>query len=136
DDLFSRSHCFGLIRRNLLTREGLRFPDGIRTGQDLVFMSQLYSVAKVASVLDAVYELREHGGERVTTTRLPQADHLAAVREIMDSEWVVTLDTPVRDALMRRIVSTNLASGWRRRRRLGHEPSASSHREALGRALT
>jgi hypothetical protein len=134
-DLFSRSHSFGLIRRDLLVREGLRYPPAIRAGQDLVLMARLFTLARTAVAIDAVYELRDHDGDRVTTTRLPREDQLAAARHLLSSPWLAELSGPVLDALAMRVVSVNLAHGWRRKRAIGHEPSADDHREVRDLAL-
>ena len=125
--LFERSHSFALIRRRCLDELGLRFPEGIRTGQDLVLMARLYTDASTAIARDAVYVLKDHGGERVSTSSHGRSDQLAAVAHILSSDWIEGLPEDQRDALVRRILSVNLANGWRRKRGLGHRPSAADH---------
>lgn len=135
DALFTRSHSFALLRRDSLRRSGIRYPEGVRAGQDLVLMAQLYTSCSTAMAFDAVYRLREHAGSRVTTTPLPVADQLAAVEHVLAADWFRRLTPAHREALVHRIVAVNLASGWRRKRQLGHEPSAAAHRAARDVAL-
>lgn len=114
DDLFLRSHCFALIRRSTIATAGVRFPQNIRSGEDLVFMAQLYTASRTALAFDAVYELMDHEHERVTTLPGAPAIQLDAVSLILRSDWFGGLSDLERCALVRRFLSVNLARAWRR----------------------
>jgi hypothetical protein len=130
-DLFARSHSFGLIRRTALIKHGHRYPAGIRAGQDLVLMASLYTSLTTTMAFDAIYDLRDHPGDRVTTTRLGHGDQLAAVKHIVRSAWMAELPAALRERMAMRLASVNLAYGWRRKSALGHEPSPEGHRAML-----
>jgi hypothetical protein len=128
--LFARAHSFALIRRSLLERRGIEYPTGIRTGEDLVIMAQLYASGVTAMAFDAVYELVGHKGERITTSALPPGDQLAAVSHLVAAPWAARLASREREALAHRLLAVNLASGWRHRQSMGHAPSADDHAAA------
>lgn len=115
--LFLRSHVPALIRRSTMLSNGIRYPETIRTSEDLVVMSQLYVCARTAMAFDAVYVVIDAGDERASTATLPTCEQLAALRLILDSEWFDLLSSEHRQALVRRILAVNLAGSWRNRRR-------------------
>lgn len=127
--LFLRSHVPALLHRATLLEHGIRYPEGVRTGQDFVLMAQLYATGSTAIAFDAVYVMIEDGAERVSSTQLPVHEQLAAVRMVLTAPWTRELSPAERDALAHRVLSVNLAGGWRRKRRLGHRVSADDHRE-------
>lgn len=114
--LFLRSHVPALIRRSAMQSNGIRYPESIRTGEDLVVMAQLYARAGTAMAFDAVYVILDAGDERASTSPLPKEEQLAAVRLILGSDWFGALSSEHRRALVRRILAVNLAGGWRSRR--------------------
>lgn len=134
--LFMRSHVPALIRRATLLDSGIRYPAGIRTGQDFVMMAQLYATASTAIALDAVYIMADDGRQRVSRTPLPAEHQLAAVHAILTSPWAQALPTSQREALVHRILSINLAGGWRRKRQMGHPLPTESHAKMRALALS
>lgn len=124
-DLFMRSHVPALIRRRVLTSSGIRYPDGIRTSEDLVVMAHLYAIAPTSVALDAVYLVLDDAVERASTAPLPPNERFAAVRLLLEAPWVDRLDVRQRDLLVRRILSVNVAGAWRD----ASEPARSRSRE-------
>ncbi len=133
--LFLRSHSFALLRRRTLAQTQIRFPEGIRTGEDLMFMARLYAVCRTAMALDAVYLLSDHQLDRVSTTPLPASEKLAAVRALLCANWVLELPEDQRQALVRRILSVNLAGSFRRALQAGQSPDVDVYRELRDLAL-
>jgi len=127
--LFLRSHVPALLRRSALDDAGIRYPGGIRSGEDFVVMSRLFATARAALAFDAVYEVHDSGDARASVSPLPPGEQLAAVRLVLGSPWVSALPDDRTTALVRRILAVNLASGWRTKRGLGQEPAADEHRE-------
>lgn len=124
-DLFMRSHVPALLRHRVLESSGIRYPDGIRTGEDFVVMSHLYAIATTSLALDAVYIMLDDAAERASTAPLPPDERVAGMRLLLDSPWVDRLDVPQRDLLVRRILSVNLGAAWRS----AVEPLSSDARE-------
>lgn len=112
-DLFMRSHVPALLRRQVLDSSGVRYPDGIRTAEDLVVMAHLYAIATTSVALDAVYIVLDDAVGRTSTAPLRPDEQLAAMRLVLDSPWVDRLDVQERDLLVRRILSVNIAGAWR-----------------------
>jgi glycosyltransferase involved in cell wall biosynthesis len=122
DGLFLRGRSFALVRRAALERTGIRFPEGIRTGEDFVFMSRLSSELDVAMAFGAVYLLGAHEGERITTDTMTVDERLAPARHVLTSGWFRALPPALGTALAERILSVNLANEWRHRQRIAPGP--------------
>lgn len=124
-DLFMRSHVPALLRRGVLDSSGIRYPEGIRTGEDFVVMAHLYAVATTSLALDSVYIVLDDAVERASTAPLPPEERLAAMRLLLGSPWVDRLDVRQRDLLVRRSLSVNIGGAWRN----AVEPARSGARE-------
>lgn len=92
-------------------------------------MAELYAKGTTALAFDAVYVMEDDGGERVSQTPLPPDQQLAAVQAIATSPWARGLPLEQRVALAQRILSINLAGGWRRKQQMGHALSSETHGE-------
>ena len=136
DGLFFRGHSVALLRRSALERTGVRYPAGIRTGEDFAFLAQLSATLRVALAFDAVYVKGEHGGERITTVGLTAHERLAPARHVLTSEWVGTLQPEQRQALVERILITNLAGEWRNRAKISGPPMPTVFAEVRDLATT
>lgn len=119
--LFLRSHVPALLRRSMLVSTGIRYPAGIRTGEDFALMSELFARVPTGMAFDAVYDVLGTGADRASTAALPAEEQLAGVRHVLTSRWVDELPHLQRQALARRILAVNLAGGWRMKNRLRHE---------------
>ncbi|GAA1513371.1 hypothetical protein BJ978_001978 [Agromyces terreus] len=98
DRLAYRSAPLGLIARE---RFGdLRFTEGLATGEDLLYSTRLwFSGARIARVRRGAEYLIHDDAERVTFTRRPLADDLAAVTGLVGDPWVLALGRSERVAL-------------------------------------
>lgn len=108
NDLYRRSHAFGLFRRGALADIGARFPSGIRRGEDLVFTAQVWGSLPVGIAPRAVYHLRDGAVERATTASLTPREEVAFINPILNSEWFVDLMPAHRRLLVRRCLESNL----------------------------
>lgn len=127
-DLFLRSHVPALLRRSMLDRTGVRYPEGIRTGEDFTFMSELLASVPCTLALDAVYEGLDPAGDRASTP-LPPDEQFAATRKVLAAEWVDALSPAARELLVRRILSVNVGGTWRRSVSMGARPSRAGYVE-------
>lgn len=98
DRLAYRTAPLGLIARS---RFGdLRMTEGLASGEDLLFSTRLwFSGASIAKVKGSAEYLVHDDAERVTFTRRPLVDDLAAVVGLLDDAWVGALGEGARAAV-------------------------------------
>ncbi|MFW6719898.1 glycosyltransferase family 2 protein [Streptomyces sp. MAR4 CNY-716] len=109
-----------LVRRELIERHGLRFPEDVRTGEDQVFVTKVYLHAAKISVLasyDCVYYvLRDDGGNLTTTVRKsprPAAGNFGPLAAMFALVGENTPAGPRRDHLLTRLYGVNLQRALR-----------------------
>lgn len=85
DRLAYRSAPLGLLRRDVVTRLGLRFTEGMATGEDLAFSVPLwFSGARIDMVPSApAYVIGGDAADRVTEVVRPVPEELAAVDDLL-----------------------------------------------------
>ena len=98
DRLAYRTAPLGLVARE---RFGdLRFTPGLANGEDLAYSTRLwFSGARIARVRSGGEYLIHDDAVRVTFTRRPVAEELAAVMGLVADDWVSSLPKPAREAL-------------------------------------
>ena len=98
DRLAYRTAPLGLFSR---ARFGaLRFTPGLASGEDLEFSTRLwFSGAGIARVSGGAHYVVHNDAERVTFTKRPVADDLAAVRRLIADAWVRALPGRSREAI-------------------------------------
>lgn len=98
DRLFYRTAPLALIRRDVLRETGATLAEGLRTGDDIAMTARLWtSGARIDLMRDLpCYVIGADAGDRVTLAPMPAADQLAAVTDLLGSEWWSAL--PVREA--------------------------------------
>lgn len=98
DRLAYRTAPLGLIARERFG--GLRFTPGLASGEDLMFSTRLwFSGARITRVGRGAEYLVHDDAERVTFTRRPVAEDLAAVTHLVADDWVGALGERSRNAL-------------------------------------
>lgn len=144
DNVFNTLGPTKLIRRELVERLGLRFPEDQRIGEDHPFMAAVYLNARKISILaDMDYYLIRHreDGSNVTqlTTRTAASQLVMAVRLAQAIERY-TEPGERRDALLRRpfgwTMSRALGSRWTSLDRAEQARLAESFRTEIGHLLT
>ena len=98
DRLAYRTAPLGLVARERFG--AMRFTPGVATGEDLAYSTRLwFSGAPISRVRTGGEYLIHDDAERVTFTRRPLADELAAVTALAVDEWVGALPPNARSAL-------------------------------------
>jgi len=133
-DLFLRSHVPALLRRTMLERTGVRYPLGIRTGEDFAVMARLLAFEPAALALDAVYEVLDDAADRASSP-LPAHEQLAALRMVLSAGWMDALPEDARELLVRRILSVGVAGAWRRAEASAVDRSSEEHAAVRDAAL-
>jgi hypothetical protein len=121
DRLAYRSAPLGLIRTSRFG--GLRFTEGLATGEDIAYSTRLWftDAALALARREPGYLVHADAGERVTTTRRPVHEELAAVADLIRDVEVGALDPTVRQAIAVKLVRVNVfgavtnrsdPSGW------------------------
>jgi hypothetical protein len=110
DRLFYRSSPLGLMRRSVLNDLGLRFTEGVRSGEDLAVSSRLWATgARIDLASDAAcYVIGSDADTRVTTAPMSAAVALAAVNDLAGRDWLATSPGPVRRALAVKLIRVHL----------------------------
>ena len=86
-DTLHFSMCNKIVRRALITQNGLHFFPGIDCWEDLGMMARILAVTDKISVIDkAYYRYRRVAGESITTSRMERvlADHLLMADALSD----------------------------------------------------
>lgn len=105
DRLAYRTAPLGLIRTEAVQRLGLRFPAGLRTGEDQSFSAKLWfdGVVRYAGGAPA-YVVGADAETRVSMTSRPLRVEFAFVDELLADPWFSALPLPSRRALAIKIV--------------------------------
>ncbi|WP_051712450.1 glycosyltransferase family 2 protein [Spirillospora albida] len=105
-NLYGSITVLKLYRRSLLERHGIRFPEGVLSGEDQIFAVRAYFEAKGVSVLadyDCYYWVaREDGTSALQQGGAPAAAYFPKIKELMAFVAERTAPGPVRDRLLRR----------------------------------
>ncbi|MFC4057658.1 glycosyltransferase family 2 protein [Planomonospora corallina] len=132
-----------LFRRELVERCGLRFPEGVRTGEDQPFTALAYFNARAISVVadyDCYYLTYREGVRNVTRSGPRPLERLAQAAEMMELVERHTAPGADRDRLMRRHFRCEVfgafGPGWRDLDRRTRRRAAEAARPIVERWLT
>jgi glycosyltransferase involved in cell wall biosynthesis len=94
-----------MFRRAFLGEHGLRFAEGVRRGEDQLFVVQAYLLARVISVVadyDCYYLVCREDGQSATQQPIDAAELYPVVRRVLATIVSQLPDGPGRDRLLRR----------------------------------
>lgn len=108
DRLSYRSAPLGLVSREVF--EDLRFAEGLRSGEDLSYVSHVWFSGEriVFDRTGPAYLMHDDATSRVTTTPRPVAEELAPVLLIVGSDWFTRQDARSRSAMVAKFLRINL----------------------------
>ena len=117
DRLAYRTAPLGLIRREALSRLGLRLSQGLRTGEDLEFGLRLwFSGEKIAYPAHApAYLVGQDADERVTSAVLPLGSQFQDVTSLVSGTWFPALPAAQREAIAVKLLRGHVISAAVRR---------------------
>ncbi|HXF01694.1 MAG TPA: glycosyltransferase [Arthrobacter sp.] len=117
DRLAYRTAPLGLIRREAVSRLGLRLSQGLRTGEDLEFGLRLwFSGEKIAYPAHApAYLVGQDADERVTAAVLPLSSQFQDVTSLVSGSWFQTLPAAQREAIAVKLLRGHVISAALRR---------------------
>jgi Glycosyltransferase like family 2 len=89
DRLSYRSALLGLISRDALDRENLRFTEGLEVGEDVAFVTRLwFSRERIAfDRRGPAYVIEDDAGDRITYVTRSIAAELAFVHDVVGQAW-------------------------------------------------
>lgn len=90
DRLSYRSAPLGLLSRAAIERTGARLLPGAQVGEDVPFVTRLFTGARVALADRAPYLVGTDAADRTTYVPRPVRDQLAAVTALLDDPWLAT----------------------------------------------
>lgn len=95
DRLFYRTAPLALIRREVLASTGAVLAEGLRTGDDIEMTARLWtSDVRIDLMRDLpCYVIGADAEDRVTLAPMPPSEQLAAVTDLLGSEWWASLPT-------------------------------------------
>lgn len=105
DRVFNTLRPSKLIRREIIERLGLRFPEDQKVGEDQPFMAAAYLAARKISVLaDMDYYVIRHrtDGMNLTSTKMTAASHLTIALRLAAAIEEHTSPGELRDGLLKR----------------------------------
>lgn len=110
DRLAYRSAPLGILRRERFA--DLRFPPGLRTGEDLAFTLVTWFTGGAISLADAVpaYLVHDDAVERVTTVARPMTVDTASVDVLLDAAEEIGLTERARTSIGVKLLRQNLTS--------------------------
>ncbi|MGW6174598.1 glycosyltransferase family 2 protein [Arthrobacter sp. NPDC055138] len=117
DRLAYRTAPLGLVRRDALSRLGLRLSRGLRTGEDLEFGLRLwFSGEKIAYPAHApAYLVGQDADERVTSAVLPLGSQFQDVTSLVSGAWFPALPAAQREAIAVKLLRGHVISAAVRR---------------------
>ena len=108
DRLSYRSAPLGLVSTRAFPR--LRFTEGVRTGEDIAYVTELwFSGLPIAYDRSGpAYRIHADGVDRVTTAAPPIADDLEFLSPLLSSETYAALTDPQRNSLLMKLMRSTL----------------------------
>ncbi|RAN79304.1 hypothetical protein B5P43_15435 [Bacillus sp. SRB_336] len=110
DRLTYRTAPLGLVRRDLVERLGLSFPNRYATGEDQSFSAQLwFSGARISYGRGLPrYLVHDDANVRVTATPRSVTEDLAFATDLVDSDWFSALDAAKRHAIVTKLIRVHV----------------------------
>ena len=112
DRLIYRTAPLGLIRTDAIRRMGLRFSEGLRTGEDQEFSAKLWFGARRIDYAagSGQYVVGSDAGDRVTYTRRPVSEELQFIIRFLDNEWFLNRADRERRAIATKLIRVHIFS--------------------------
>lgn len=125
DRLMYRTAPLGLIRTDAIRRMGLRFSEGLRTGEDQEFSAMLWFGAKRIDYAagTAQYVVGSDAVDRVTYTRRTVSEELQFIIRFLDAGWFAKRSNREKKAIATKLIRVHIFSliltrhdsgGWNR----------------------
>lgn len=125
DRLAYRTAPLGLLRRSVLHDHGLRFTEGLTTGEDLSFGLRLWALGEGLhyAASDPPYIVGADAEVRVTMSRRPVASDLECCLRLVQEPWFAALPPPERSAVVVKLIRIHLFGAVHNRRDLDSWPA-------------
>lgn len=135
DRVAYRTAPLGILRLSTLRRLGLRFTEGLRSGEDMEFSLRLwFSGGRIEMGRGGgTYVVGEDAVERVTGQMLPLREEFRAILGVATADWVRELRPSARHAIAVKILRIHVLSAMYRRG--GSFPWSADDRAALAEAV-
>jgi hypothetical protein len=113
DRLSYRTAPLGLIRRSAIDRLGLRFPAGLRTGEDQNFSSKLWFGGGVLRYAAGAprYIVGADANTRVSTTSRPLETEFAFIDQLLGDPWFASLPVRSRRSIAIKLIRIHVFAG-------------------------
>jgi hypothetical protein len=110
DRLAYRTAPLGIIRRDVVEAQQLRFTPGVTTGEDHEFSLRLwFSGERIGYAAgDPAYRVGSGTAPRVTETPRPLAELVSALHRLIDDRWVRALPTAARHAIVVKLLRVHV----------------------------
>lgn len=111
DRLAYRTAPLGIVRRDVVEREQLRFTPGVTTGEDHEFSLKLwFSGERIGYAAgDPAYRVGGAGtAPRVTETPRPLGELVSALDRLIDDRWLRALPAPARHAIVVKLLRVHV----------------------------
>ncbi len=99
DRLSYRSAPLGLLSREAVERTGARLLPGAQVGEDVPFVTRLFTGARVALAHRAPYVVGTDADDRTTYVPRPVREQLVAVTALLDDPWLASRPARERTAV-------------------------------------
>ena len=135
DRIAYRTAPFGILRLSTVQRLGLRFTEGLRSGEDMEFSLRLwFSGGRIEMGRPGgTYVVGEDAVERVTGQMLPLMEEFRAILGVVTADWVRELRPSARHAIAVKLLRIHVLSAMYRRG--GSFPWGADDRAALAAAV-
>jgi hypothetical protein len=117
DRVAYRTAPLGILRLSTVRRLGLRFTDGLRSGEDMEFSLRMwFSGGRIEmGRRGGTYVVGEDAVERVTGQMLPLEEEFRAILGVVMADWVRELRGSARNAIAVKILRIHVLSAMYRR---------------------
>ena len=135
DRVAYRTAPLGILRLSTVRRLGMKFAEGLRSGEDMEFSLRMwFSGGRIEmGQRGGTYVVGEDAVERVTGQMLPLAEEFRALLGVVAADWVRELGRPARHAIAVKLLRIHVLSAMYRRG--GSFPWTADDRKALAAAV-
>ena len=135
DRVAYRTAPLGLLKLSTVQRLGMKFTEGLRSGEDMEFgLRMWFSGGRIEmGRRGGTYVVGEDAVERVTGQMLPLGEEFRALLGVVTADWVRELRHPARHAIAVKMLRIHVLSAMYRRG--GSFPWSADDRKALAAAV-